>query len=584
MPFKLSAIIITFLILKAFSYANINGETGLYRLSTAEVIGAGHMALVLGGDIHGRDKDYSPAHKNVYLINGNVSATYGFNPYLEFNVTGTMHVDRANNTNEGGLGDTRVAAKLIYPPYPHKKVFDLALNIAANFPTGSKEKGSFRRRIFYQDSLNFSAGDTHFELLFPFVLRFSQIGGGAPFKLHAVFGADFTTTSESQDMYKAGIGIEYAPTSYFTSFIEMAGETKAKKGLSPEKDPLWATLGFVLSYKLFRIKFGGEYLISSSAASQVQLIKNRYLETRLYPRFGGFVNLSLTGLMVSQDHDKDGIDDRDDKCPSSPEDFDKFEDKDGCPEPDNDKDGIRDRMDKCPGNPEDMDGFKDGDGCPETDNDEDGIPDAQDKCLNTPEDMDGFQDKDGCPELDNDKDGIPDSEDKCTDKPEDIDNFQDRDGCPETDNDRDGIQDRKDKCPNVPEIFNGINDKDGCPDGKIKLFKVGESRILPDVKFKKGTRLIPYAIEVLNELASLLNYHKEIRIEIKVHSDALGSTRRNKKKTEARAKVIKDYLVSKGISEKRITTRGMGEDFPIAPNESPGGRLKNNRVEISRLQ
>ncbi|MFP6684560.1 MAG: thrombospondin, partial [Polyangiaceae bacterium] len=48
------------------------------------------------------------------------------------------------------------------------------------------------------------------------------------------------------------------------------------------------------------------------------------------------------------DNDSDGILDVDDRCPNDPEDFDGFEDEDGCPDPDNDGDGIADVDDACP--------------------------------------------------------------------------------------------------------------------------------------------------------------------------------------------------------------------------------------------
>ncbi len=65
---------------------------------------------------------------------------------------------------------------------------------------------------------------------------------------------------------------------------------------------------------------------------------------------------------------------------------------------DSDNDGIPDKYDQCPNEPEDYDGFQDEDGCPDPDNDKDGIPDVQDKCPNTPEDIDGYLDDDGCPD------------------------------------------------------------------------------------------------------------------------------------------------------------------------------------------
>jgi outer membrane protein OmpA-like peptidoglycan-associated protein len=64
-----------------------------------------------------------------------------------------------------------------------------------------------------------------------------------------------------------------------------------------------------------------------------------------------------------QDRDGDGIVDRQDRCPNEAEDFDGFQDGDGCPEPDNDGDGILDDDDECPDEAEERGG--DGDGCPD---------------------------------------------------------------------------------------------------------------------------------------------------------------------------------------------------------------------------
>jgi outer membrane protein OmpA-like peptidoglycan-associated protein len=65
---------------------------------------------------------------------------------------------------------------------------------------------------------------------------------------------------------------------------------------------------------------------------------------------------------------------------------------------DSDGDGILDQDDRCPSTPEDLDGFEDGDGCPDEDNDRDGIPDAMDKCPDQPEVVNGVEDQDGCPD------------------------------------------------------------------------------------------------------------------------------------------------------------------------------------------
>lgn len=98
---------------------------------------------------------------------------------------------------------------------------------------------------------------------------------------------------------------------------------------------------------------------------------------------------------------------------------------------DRDRDGVPDDVDKCPEQGEDFDGYQDTDGCPDMDNDGDGIPDGRDQCPGQAEDLDGFEDSDGCPDLDNDKDGVLDKDDKCPNSAETFNGFEDTDGCPD---------------------------------------------------------------------------------------------------------------------------------------------------------
>ena len=157
----------------------------------------------------------------------------------------------------------------------------------------------------------------------------------------------------------------------------------------------------------------------------------------------------------SKDEDKDGIGNKSDKCTYEAEDFDGFQDDDGCPDIDNDNDGILDLQDECHLEMEDFDGFQDEDGCIDIDNDMDNILDFTDRCPNKPETINGYRDLDGCPDhstrSDIDGDRYPDNKDKCPFLAEDFDGFQDDDGCPEIDNDNDGILDPEDSSPEEPE-------------------------------------------------------------------------------------------------------------------------------------
>jgi outer membrane protein OmpA-like peptidoglycan-associated protein len=311
-------------------------------------------------------------------------------------------------------------------------------------------------------------------------------------------------------------------------------------------------------------------------------------DARYQPRLALVANLGWSGSFVAEDTDHDGLPDKEDSCPNEKEDFDNFQDNDGCPEPDNDLDSIPDALDKCPNEPEDHDGFQDEDGCPETDNDKDGLPDGVDKCPNDAEDMDGFEDYDGCPELDNDKDGVPDAQDKCPGIPEDRDSFEDGDGCPEPDNDQDKIPDINDKCPNEPENYNGFEDGDGCPDmgqGQGGAAPALEKRlVLRSVHFMGNSpELLPESYVALDSLAGVIKANAGVMVEVRGYWDAAGSELEGMRASEARANAVRKYLVAKGVAPDQILARGLGARDPIETNRTAAGRQRNRRVELVRL-
>jgi outer membrane protein OmpA-like peptidoglycan-associated protein len=243
-----------------------------------------------------------------------------------------------------------------------------------------------------------------------------------------------------------------------------------------------------------------------------------------------------------------------------------------------------DTVDKCPNEPEDFDGFEDNDGCPETDNDRDGLADANDRCPNQPEDKDGFQDEDGCPDPDNDRDGIPDLQDKCPNEPEDKDNFEDQDGCPDPDNDRDGIPDVADKCPNEPENYNGYRDEDGCPD---IVFTCTEFIIPEKVYFKTASaRIMKKSFALLDVVAETINKSPEAALtEIQGHSDKRGSRRYNLKLSDRRAKSVMQYMLNKGVSPERLSFKGYGFDKPFEEGKVAREFFeKNRRVQFIVLR
>ena len=252
------------------------------------------------------------------------------------------------------------------------------------------------------------------------------------------------------------------------------------------------------------------------------------------------------------------------------------------PQPgDRDGDGINDEDDGCPDEPENYDGFEDEDGCPDAqDSDGDGNPDATDLCVVEPEDADGRGDTDGCPDPDDDFDRVLDTDDRCPIEPEDRDGFQDDDGCPDPDNDGDSIPDTTDNCPDEP----GTADEQGCP----RVYQdvvVTQTHIRINQKihfaYNRAT-ILADSHPILNTVAQVLTDYPEIRLEIQGHTDSRGSDRYNLRLSDRRAAAVREYLLGRGIESSRLTSHGYGEARPIESNRTDMGRAANRRVEFVR--
>ncbi len=260
-----------------------------------------------------------------------------------------------------------------------------------------------------------------------------------------------------------------------------------------------------------------------------------------------------------QDADGDGIADRKDKCPETPEGV--AVDDYGCAI-DSDCDGFPDYLDKCP----EVAGTIQG--CPDTDGD--GIADKDDACPK----VKGTKALKGCP--DTDGDGVTDAKDKCPKTPKGT--KVDKDGCPvDVDTDKDGIVDRLDKCPRTP----GVASNNGCPEEKKA--PVYFDRV---VHFNFGkTYIRKVDISILNEVVAQMKEYPSVNAKVEGNTDWIGDNVLNQRISEKRAEVVKKYLVSKGIDANRISTVAYGETRPIATNETAAGRAKNRRVEIKiRIQ
>jgi len=96
--------------------------------------------------------------------------------------------------------------------------------------------------------------------------------------------------------------------------------------------------------------------------------------------------------------------------------------------------------------------------------------------------------------------------------------------------------------------------------------------------------LTPGGEQQVARVADFLREFPERDVLIEGHTDAMGEDEYNRQLSQRRAEAIEDFLISQGIDPRRIVSRGYGEQYPVASNESSAGRQQNRRVEIVILK
>ncbi len=110
-----------------------------------------------------------------------------------------------------------------------------------------------------------------------------------------------------------------------------------------------------------------------------------------------------------------------------------------------------------------------------------------------------------------------------------------------------------------------------------------DNKIVPlaSTSFPTGqTQLSSDSQRELDELVAFLQSHPEDYLGIYGHTDSSGNPSTNERLSAKRAEAIANYLIDKGISKDRLVHKGVGDQFPIAPNTTPEGRSKNRRIEV----
>ncbi len=104
---------------------------------------------------------------------------------------------------------------------------------------------------------------------------------------------------------------------------------------------------------------------------------------------------------------------------------------------------------------------------------------------------------------------------------------------------------------------------------------------LGDVLFRTDKALLEAGgVHNIQKLADFLKEYPKTRVSVEGHTDSTGSNAHNQALSERRANAVRMALIDRGITSDRISTRGYGEEYPIASNNTAADRQLNRRVEI----
>jgi len=113
------------------------------------------------------------------------------------------------------------------------------------------------------------------------------------------------------------------------------------------------------------------------------------------------------------------------------------------------------------------------------------------------------------------------------------------------------------------------------PDGSLKL------NIPSSVTFDTNSyALKPSFTPIIDQLAQTLQQNPELIAQVVGYTDSTGSPQYNQTLSVNRAQSVADTLLQRGINPQRLSAQGMGQNNPIADNNTDAGRAANRRVEI----
>lgn len=144
-----------------------------------------------------------------------------------------------------------------------------------------------------------------------------------------------------------------------------------------------------------------------------------------------------------------------------------------------------------------------------------------------------------------------------------------------------GVSDAKGRADDAMNTAKGVDNKVDTLVNNLDVWKVNDTE---SVLFAVGSsKLTADGKAALDQLISKTKDTTGYLLEIQGFTDSTGGEMANRRLSEARAKVVYDYLAEHDVPIHKMQIVGFGEAKPVAENTTRDGRKQNRRVEIRLL-
>ena len=117
----------------------------------------------------------------------------------------------------------------------------------------------------------------------------------------------------------------------------------------------------------------------------------------------------------------------------------------------------------------------------------------------------------------------------------------------------------------------------------LSKISIGDIHELEDVLFDMDQTDFKHGSEALASLLEFLLENKDVKVELRGHTNSIPPNEYCNELSEKRAQKVKVYLIDQGVNPDNLVAKGYGKRVPKSSNQNSSGRTSNQRVDVRVL-